>query len=98
MVNLIFDEDVFVPKAVSLNAVIKTALWDFVDRILQNPDNPDLIGTERDGFRASQFTTGYALDWEVTRRRKVSIIELFSSGKPEEVKLWAIRELVPGKK
>ncbi len=95
MVKLIFDEQVLLPKATSLPPEIKTALWDFVERIVDNPDHPDLIGIigvtgiERDGYRASQFTSGYVLDWQVTRRS--SWMTTLSSGTPEEVKLWDVR-------
>ncbi len=90
MVKLIFDEGHFLPKATALPTTIKTALWDFAERIADNPDNPDLIGIERDGYRASQFTSGYILDWEVTRRRTGWLVGL-SSETAEEVKLWDVR-------
>jgi hypothetical protein len=93
MVEVDLDLEVFAIKAADLDPTIRTALWDFVDRIRDNPDHPDVIGKERDGFRASQFTSGWVLDWEVTRRRRVRIIDIFSYGKPEEVKLWDLREI-----
>jgi hypothetical protein len=90
MVELNCDEELFVPKAISLPPTIKTALWDFVERIVDNPDNPDLMWKERDGFRASQFTQGFVLDWEVTRRQS-------GSGAPEEVWLRDIRSVNIGR-
>lgn len=90
--DLIYDE-VFEQKEVALPPTIRTALRDFIVRIADNPDNPDLIGVERGGFRATQFTSGWVLDWEVTRRRRGRMVELFSYGKPEQVKLWDIRNV-----
>jgi hypothetical protein len=96
MIEVVLDEDVFAIKAANLDQTIRTALWGFVDRMRDNPDNPDVIGKERDGFRATQFTSGWVLDWEVTRRRRGWIVDVFSYGKPEEVKLWDLREIHAG--
>jgi hypothetical protein len=81
------DKEVFVPKEVSLEPTIKTALWDFVARIAADADHPDVIGKEVGEFRATQFTQGWILDWEVTRRST----QPSTRGMPEHVKLWNIR-------
>jgi hypothetical protein len=103
MVEVVVDEPNFVPHAIALAPTIKTALWDFVGRIKENADHPDLIGTgdkqdpigvQRGEYRASQFTSGWVLYWEVTRRQKTWLIDL-SSGAPEEIKLWDVRALNP---
>lgn len=91
--NIDLDLENFVEKEISLPPVVKTALWDLVSRIKENADDPDLIGVEKEGFRTTQFTTGWVLDWEITKRTRVGIIDL-SYGKPREVKLWDIRELL----
>ena len=92
---VILDEEEFVPAANRLNPTIKTALWDFVERVVENPDDPDFVGVERDGYRASQFTSGWILDWQVTRRQKSWFVDLFIYGAPKEIKLWNVRQAIP---
>ncbi len=92
---VILDEEEFVPAASRLDPTIKTALWDFVARMAENADDPDSIGVERDGYRASQFTTGWILDWQVTRRQKIWLVDLFLYGRPKEIKLWNVRRAIP---
>jgi hypothetical protein len=94
MIEVILDEVVFAPKAAGLDATIKTALWAFVELIWDNPDDPDLFGTDRDGYRASQFTSGWILDWEVIRGRGSWIVDL-SYGTPKQIKLWDVRAVKP---
>jgi hypothetical protein len=87
MCEVLLDKKVFVAKEVRLDPKIKDALWDFVARIVADPDHPDVIGKEVGEFRATQFTQGWILDWEVTSRST----QHSSRGKPEQVKLWDIR-------
>jgi len=88
---VIIDEGVCLPKLAqvcrnqdpyhstrTLSPAIKIALLDYLARALENPDDPDLRPwDERKGYRASQFTSGWILDWEVNP--------------PEYIKLWDIR-------
>ena len=96
MVTVIIDEEVCAAKVDALSGIVETQFWDFVSRIVANPDDPALIQAERKGFRSCQFTSGWILDWEVTRRRRRSfMVDIFTTGIPEEVKLWDIRRVGP---
>jgi len=92
MVKLIVDEDNFGPNSQLLPQPIRIALWSFVQRMVENPDDPDLGWAENDGYRASQFTSGWALYWEVVRK-KPGILFSLRSGAPLAIKLWNVREL-----
>jgi hypothetical protein len=87
MFEVQLDAKVFVPKETKLDPKIKDALWDFVARIVADADHPDVIGKQVGEFRATQFTHGWILDWEVARRST----QHSSRGIPEQVKLWDIR-------
>jgi hypothetical protein len=92
MVKLIVDEENFGPHSQHLAEPIHIALWTFVERAVQNPDDPELEWTEKGTNRASQFTSGWALDWEVIRKKPGRVFSL-TSGTPLAVKLWDVREL-----
>lgn len=92
MVKVSIDETHFGPNANSLPPEIKIALWDFVKRAAENPDDPDLERSERDGIRASQFTSGWVLYWEVIRKKAGYLLSL-RSGAPVKIMLWDVRRI-----
>jgi len=86
------DEENFGPHSQTLPPAIHTALWNFVEQVVKNPDDDDLEWEEKDGFRATQFTSGWVLYWEVIRPHP-GFWEPPGSRKPIAVKLWDVRPI-----
>lgn len=94
MIPLRIDEEKFGPHSQSLPPAVRIAMWDFVEQAVNNPDSDDLEWEEKDGFRATQFTSAWVLYWEVIRPTP-GFWEGPASRHAIAVKLWDVLPIEP---
>jgi hypothetical protein len=84
-------DDEFILELASLPSEIAEMLYDFLDRLADDPDAPDLEAQPASrGMWGCQFTSGYCVYWKVERER--TTLTTLSTGRP---KMISVRKIKP---
>ena len=84
-------DDEFIHQVARLPAGILDAMYAFLERLAENPDDPDLgVVATSHGLCGCQFTSGYLIYWKVEREQRGRLTTLMSS-KPTLIEVRRIK-------